>query len=668
MWSDGRVFFAGRRVACAWVLIAASAVVTAGAYGESPGVRHFGRRTTGVREGVVELGGPSASGRFSVEFNNVRAQQVADYIAHVGGCNVVLSEGTDEALTIRFLADTSDEALRKLGRALGASLRREGLKTYRLVKLPRVSLQFDNADVRTVIKQITRLANGNVVIGEEIQGTVSLRVDDVTWRDALDNVVRTAGYQIVEEGDDILRVVTTETLREQRQTRVYQLHYVQPPATYRPKIDTEFAKGGPEDENSIRAFSGTGGAKGATVQRGNRAQFPLLNAVTGVLSPVGRVEYDVFSNSLVVTDISPRLDKVTEVIRLVDVRPAQVFIDVKFVLTSNNDLLDFGTDYQNINGNPNLGFSMDINGGSFATLLPFARGGGWQDAVSLVKNGPPSVKFDPVTGQVTPAGSFITADNSYTFGNLRFNQFLMIMTFLKQDVNSVIMQAPKILTLDNSEATIFVGRSVRYAETFSTSNQAGGVEVGIREADNSPVETGFQLLVVPHIVRGTDDVIIELIPEDEALTGTGTTIPGFDDFSTGQSTIQLPRVSSRTLVTKLRIRSGYTAVLGGLMDERQSDTIRKLPLLGDLPLVGWLFKSRESQKNKSNLVMFITCVIVRDRNDVERVYTVHRQYEAGTVSDVEKLFREQPPEDGSSQASPEESPADAPVEGSAKAM
>ena len=288
-----------------------------------------------------------------------------------------------------------------------------------------------------------------------------------------------------------------------------------------------------------------------------------------------------------------------------------------------------------------MGFSIDINGGSFSTLFPFNRGkGGWLDGIGIVDHGPPAVYYDEDTGLPTPAGTFIPNNGGFAYGNLRFNQFLVMLTFLKSDINTVVLQAPKMLTLDNNEASIFVGRTVRYAETFSTSNQAGGVEVGIREAEESPVETGFQLLVIPHIVKGTDEIIVELIPEDEALIGTGGTIPGFDDFVTGTSQIQLPRVGSRTVVTTVRIKSGHTAVIGGLVDERHSDTVRKIPFLGELPIIGWAFKSRLIQKDRNNLLIFVTAMIVRDDADIERIYTVHRKYDGGTVTDLEQLFQE----------------------------
>jgi len=614
-------------------------VATATPAQEAAPVTVFGRRSAAAETGVFDMGTIPGSGRMSVEFRSVPAREIGDYIGRVGRCNVLMSDDIEDTISLTFIAATPEEALRKLALALGTSLERQALNTYRLEKLPRVELlTLEDVSVTTVIKHLAKLGDGNVVIAADVEGTISVQLEDVTWRAALDNVVKTAGFEVVEEESGILRVVSIETLREQRETAVFPLRYVQPPQEYRPMIDTEFAEGGPQGEETSRSFSGSGGSGGST--QGAGSQFPLLNAVADVLSPVGSVAYDSYSNALVVTDIGPRLVRAAEIVRLVDVRPQQVFIDVKFVSTSNNDLLDFGVDYQNVNGNPNLGFNVDINGGRFSTILPFNRGKeGLFDGIGIIDKGPPDVYYDEVTGLPTPAGTFIPNDGGFAYGNLRFNQFLVILTFLKSDINTVLLQAPKVLTLDNNEATIFVGRTIRYAETFSTSNQAGGVEVGIREAEESPVETGFQLLVIPHIVRGKDEIIVELIPVDAALTGTGATIPGFDDFITGTSQIQLPRIGSRTVVTTVRVKSGHTAVIGGLVDERHSDTVRKIPFFGELPFIGWAFKSRLIQKDRNNLLIFVTAVIVRDDADAERIYTVHRKHDGGTVTDLEQLFQ-----------------------------
>ena len=180
----------------------------------------------------------------------------------------------------------------------------------------------------------------------------------------------------------------------------------------------------------------------------------------------------------------------------------------------------------------------------------------------------------------------------------------------------------------NEEIRILV-ETIRFAETLAASNQSGGLEQGIQEAGTSPIDTGFQLLVRCHVVPGENKIILTVIPKAESLSGTGATIAGFDDFTNGTATIQLPRVQSSTLVTKLMLEDGQTAVLGGMIQESNSTLIRKLPLLGDIPILGWAFKYKSTLKTKSNLLVFITVRIVRGSSDVTDIYTVYGEKHGG---------------------------------------
>ena len=155
---------------------------------------------------------------------------------------------------------------------------------------------------------------------------------------------------------------------------------------------------------------------------------------------------------------------------------------------------------------------MGITGAGILHRLPFAAGGGgWADAVSGTNFPPPS-------------------SANFTYGTLDFSQTNLLFKFLKQDGCSKLVQAPKILALDNQEATIFVGESVRYARSNAASNQNGGLTFSVSEDQNSPVNVGFQLLVIPHVIPGENKIMMLVIPQQRALSGTTSTIPGFDRF------------------------------------------------------------------------------------------------------------------------------------------
>jgi type II secretory pathway component GspD/PulD (secretin) len=202
---------------------------------------------------------------------------------------------------------------------------------------------------------------------------------------------------------------------------------------------------------------------------------------------------------------------------------------------------------------------------------------------------------------------------------------------LKKDSKSEIVQAPKIVAVDHQTATIFVGEAVRYAQSHLEQGQAGGLTLAVEEGDDSPVNVGFQLLATPHVIPGTDKIMLEVIPQRTALTGTstggiGTTPAGFDIFTVGtgsnnQGSIALPRVGSSTIATKVLLRSNQTAVLGGLVSHNQTESEIKVPLLGDIPILGYLFKNRSTQDTRSTLIVFITPSLIRSVEDTERAMT-----------------------------------------------
>lgn len=606
--------------------------------------------------------GPTAVDKLYFDFKNVPLSEVTDFIltrARLTG--VALEAGTEKLrVTSAQYGIMPETALRKVAASVGCGVQRINATTFRIVRQKRVTLNYVDVDIRTVIKQITKLADASVAIHDGIRGKVNLQLRSLPWRDALDNVVRTAGnYVVVEEPSGILRILPLEALFQQRETRVYQLSYIQPPDNYEPLIDSDYANRTASGARRSLVFSARGPMfekkKGGGTRETQEARkaldelkrrqkikgttFALFNALLNVISPVGRFEYDVFSNAMIVTDIPSKLIEVADVIRLIDVEPAQVFIDVKFVTTGNDNLLDFGINYSG--DQAGQGFNIRHSGGAMNTILPFKAGsGGIEEFFGLVKKGPPNVRYDPVSGLATPGGADPRfTDNGFVFGTLDFSQFATILTLLKQDEKSTVAQAPKLMTLDNHPATIFVGSNVRFAETFSQSNASGGVETGIQEAANSPVETGIQLYVEPHVVKGTDNIILTVIPQDAALTGTTSPLFGFNRFTNGQTFIDLPQVDSRTLVTKLMVRSGQTIVLGGLIDERTTDSIRKIPLLGDLPGIGYLFKSKVQTYNKNNLVIFMTVMLISSGEDARHIYTVHRDYEGGYMNEIEQIAR-----------------------------
>jgi len=211
------------------------------------------------------------------------------------------------------------------------------------------------------------------------------------------------------------------------------------------------------------------------------------------------------------------------------------------------------------------------------------------------------------------------------FGALSFTQVAATLKLLQRDTRTEVIQAPKIITLDGHEATIFVGETVRYAEAKSEQGQAGGLSLSVQEADGSPVEVGFQLLVRPNVIPGTRKLMMEVIPKETTLSGSspGTALApaGFDVFTIGadgqQGSIALPRTRSSTLITNMLLESGQTAVIGGLTNEIDTKIETRVPFLSSIPLLGELFKHKSATRDRRSLIIFVTPQLVNSAEDTE---------------------------------------------------
>ncbi|MEW6355948.1 MAG: secretin N-terminal domain-containing protein [Planctomycetota bacterium] len=538
------------------------------------------------------------TGRISIDFKDEPLENVVDTISRMVGVNVVLAPGVEERLTLRLVNVHYDQVLNEIAGRCNLIVQKEAENLIRLANPPRVTITFQEADIKTAIDMLARQADVNIVVAAEVEGKVNMRLKNIPWREALQTVVKTAGFVTVVDEMGIMRVVTRASLVEQLETKAFHLRYIQPPSIYTAQIDTEFAVGKPKQ-------------KTGEYDR----DFTLFKALQSVISDFGKVEFDADTNAVIVSDIPPKLAEIEAIIKQLDIEPLQVFCDIKFVTTTNTDLLDFGADWT-LGGVNTPGISL-TGLGDFAFF--FGSGRGADSSGNTYRFG----KADTFDVGILPTEHFPLAvtnplTGSFVSGNigiLDFNRMRFAMNFVKNDDKSNIIQAPKLFVLDNQEATIFVGQTIRFAETFTTTVQGTAGTSGIREADNSPVETGFQLLLKPHVIREANQIIITIIPEWEFLSGPDA--DGFQTFNDGVHTIRLPQVTSNTVITRIKMDSGQTAVMGGMIQERDVEFTSKLPILGDLPIVGWLFKNKQTQKRKENLLIFITCTIV-DRGQETR--------------------------------------------------
>jgi type IV pilus assembly protein PilQ len=459
-----------------------------------------------------------------------------------------------------------------------------------LSRPPRLTFNFRDADIKVVIDMIARVSGANIIVSPDVKGVITLSINNVPWNEVLDAIVKTLNFTTVKEGFGIIRIIHPDELLKQLETRVFKLKYLQPPSTYAAKVEEGKTISGrpPTPPQSVDEILRT---------------FILKQVLETVLSKttggqiVGKLDFDPKSNVFIVRDTKIVLDRIEAIITQLDVEPEQILLDVKFISTTNKDLLQFGVNW-----------SFGGQGGITVrnTIL---------DPGSFVNPADGAL----LAGKVTKLPFGFGEEKSDPGDQLFLSEFDMSMTFraFKQDVFSRLIQEPTLAVLDGTDATIFVGETISYAEVVSSTNQTGGLQFSVKEAEKSPVKVGFQLFVSPRIVEGTNRVILTVIPQNEFLSGpsTGAAVPGFTRFSltaNGQpQQIDLPRLSQTQLVTKLILESGRTAVLGGLVVERSNYRDEGVPILKDMPLVSYLFKDRQDEINKEHLLIFITPRIIR---------------------------------------------------------
>lgn len=547
--------------------------------------------------------------RVSLNLAERTLEDIVKYLRERSGANIEIIDLDNEMVSTAVIRSIQVEdvhwrvALEIAAEKVGCVVEERKNGILIVTKPAPVQFIFEDGDIREIIGTIAKVSGANIVIAPEVLGTLSVNFDGVPWRVALEVVAKTRGYTVVEEDAGVLRVVDPLLLQDQLVTRSYQLRFLRPRGDYVPIIKSEFINGEP------------------TAPTGDVFDhFSVLRALTKALSTAGDLDYIEDQNVVIIRDTQQAHEQVGHIITSLDLEPMQVFCDVKFVTTTNGDLLNLGVDYGD------SGPRVALSGGSIPVTFPFnPGGGGFEDLFIANHTGEgPWYTSDSTGGNNFNDGATFVPDT--IFGALDFTQVIATLRLLQRDTSSEVIQAPKLVALDGRPATIFVGETIRYAEARSEQGQAGGLQLSIAEASNSPVEVGFQLMIRPNVIPGTDRIMMEVIPKETSLSGTGQSAlapPGFDVFTLGASglegSIALPRTRSSTIVTTMMLDSGQTAVIGGLTTDSETQTESRVPGLWRIPLLGELFRYKEHSVDKRSLMVFLTPTIVHSREDQERV-------------------------------------------------
>lgn len=436
-----------------------------------------------------------------------------------------------------------------------------------------ITIDFKDADIKTVLRVLSEKSGVNIVAGKDVEGMITIRLNNVYWEKALDIICKNYGYAFERDGN-IIRVTTVENLKqEELATEVFALNY----------------------------------AKAKDVS----------DTIKEMLSSRGKdkVKYDDRTNVLIVTDIPTNLYKIRQIVYKLDKKTPQVLIEAKIIETTLNDYENLGIDWN---------VKLAAAGAKRPITFPFTVAGtlsylgiskldwnnfmprveGTTDATTTGSGGATvtdtTSTFPIGLGEFTQVNDSpfpLTLADDFTFGTLDFSQFSLVMEYLRSRRDTNVLSNPRVATLNNQEASIVVG-TILAIPKFERNPDTGTMEItGYTER-----QLGIKLNVTPHI-NATGDIAVDLRPEISELLG-------FDTLDATRG-IKAPRYATREAKTQIMAKDGETIMIGGLIKENTVNYKKKVPWLGDIPVIGnVLFTKTEEGVEKTELIIFMTVHLI----------------------------------------------------------
>jgi type IV pilus assembly protein PilQ len=417
----------------------------------------------------------------------------------------------------------------------------------------KISLDFQDIEVRRVLQLLADFTGINMVASDSVQGNITLRMKDVPWDQALDIVLKTKNLDKRRNGNVIWIAPVSELIKSEDDEAKAIAQSIKLAPIQTEYIQLSYAK----SSDILKLLEDSRDSKGAAAN-GTAGSSSL--ALESLLSSRGSVVSDNRTNTLIVNDTAHNIDKVRKMIDLLDVAVKQVMIEARIVTAQTEFSRELGINWGLQRNNPSL--AAGPNG-------------------SNVWGGAYSPKFDlGVDLGTASAGTF-------NFGLLKISDFMLDLqlTALQSDGHGEVLSAPKVLTGDKQKASILRGDQIPYQ---SWSAEGGTV--------TSFVDANLKLEVTPSI---TPDGKVQMELKLNKDTVGRLTSAGF-------------LINTNKLETNVLVGDGETVVLGGIFDDIKQNNYEKVPFVGDLPIVGNLFKNNVKTNSQTELLIFVTPRIVND--------------------------------------------------------
>lgn len=434
-----------------------------------------------------------------------------------------------------------------------------------------LSLNFQDIEVRAVLQLIGDFTNTNVVVSDAVSGSITLRLNNVPWDQALDIILQTKGLSMQKNGD-VIFIAPSNVIAENKRA-AYAVTSVEKELAplQQQLIQVQYARA----ENLEKIIED------------NRVSGKEGQAVSGLLSARGSISVDPRTNTLIVNDVPSSIDKVQRLVADLDVPVNQVLIDSRIVSATNNFAHEIGIRW----------------GGAFVGATDrttFAGSGSLAGANTIISSANNNIASN---GQAFPTASpslnnrlGVDLGATNPVGQIGLQllgaDFMLDLELsaLEDEGRVEVISSPRIITQDGSSASI--KQSVQIP--FTTRDESGNAIVEFKDVPLS-------LDVTPKIAPNQ---MVDMILDVKKDTQGATVITAMGPQ---------PSINTNNVKTQVLVDNGETVVLGGVYEQRKSKSTAKVPVLGDLPIVGRAFKKDTNNVDKSELLIFITPKIVDKR-------------------------------------------------------
>ena len=416
-----------------------------------------------------------------------------------------------------------------------------------------ISINFQDIPVRNVLQLIADYNDFNLVVSDSVSGNLTLRLDGVPWQQVLDIILQVKGLDKRVDGNVILVAPRAELdLREQQ-------------ALEKSRLEQELG----ELKSEIIKINF---AKATDI-----ADMIGGDGTVSMLSDRGSITIDERTNSLLIRELAENISVIREIIESLDIPVKQVQIEARIVTVTEGNLDELGVRWgvSSTNGSFKVGGSIE---GNYPTIQPYNGGDSGDDSSALdnylnVNLGATSPNASSIAFQVAKLGSDTLLD--------------LELSALQQESKAEIISSPRLITTNKKPAYIEQGTEIPYLESSSS----GATSVSFKKAVLS-------LKVTPQITPDNRLVLDLSVTQDRpgqvVKTGTGEAVA----------------IDTQRIGTQVLVNNGETVVLGGIFQHSVSNTVDKVPVLGDLPLLGALFRRSYENVGKSELLIFVTPKVV----------------------------------------------------------